>query len=49
MKRAGYQFMRVDEESRKAGRMPVENAIVADLEAIKSLEGIHVAVVRSQL
>ena len=41
--------MRVDEESRKAGTMGVENSIVADLEAIKHLEDIQVAVVRPQL
>jgi hypothetical protein len=39
----GSQFMRDDEESRKAGRIAVENAIVVDLEEI------HVAVVRPEL
>ncbi len=45
----GLQFMRVDEEGRKPGTMNVENEIVGDLQAIKNLEDIQVAVVRSQL
>jgi hypothetical protein len=40
--------MRVDEETKKAGTMPVETAAVVDLEAIENLEDIQVAVVRPQ-
>ncbi len=45
----GSQFMRVDEETMKAGTMAVENAIVVDFKAIKKCEEIQAAVVHPQL
>jgi hypothetical protein len=42
--------MKLDKETRKTGgKKVVEDTIVVDLKAIKNLDDIHFAVVRSQL